>query len=436
MGASAGQNFDFTRAQKLTKTVYAPKVLRMIPDDLDIIAKDCPFTQKDKLGDKYYVPVQVSRATGVTFNADGSAFAINKGLASKFENAELRGTEILLRDSISYKTLNAAGAGDLSSDAGKRAYVGATKEVFLGLAESGGFFREAMLLYGGGANADASLATVEATTGTSGTTLVLTISAATWAAAMWVGNENAEYDIYSGATKRNTAGSASARTDVYVLTSVDVANRKLTLESEAATNVANVVANDVLWFAGQRTKDMIGIQAACSISGTLWNISNSTYALWKPQTVSAGSGQLSFEILMEALARVANIGYHGTINMYVSPRGWQDLVDDQVALIRYQELKGGQVVVGADDIMYKSQTGTLKIKAHKLVKGGFAFGLPEGQCSRIGSTDLTFEQPGHGKMLDTLPDNAGIQARIYTDQSFFCNMPKAMIMINNIVNSR
>lgn len=435
MGASTGQNFDFTRAQKLTKTVYGPKVLRMIPEDLDIIAKDCPFSTKDKLGDKYYVPVQVSRATGVTFNSDGSAFTLNKGLASKFENAELRGAEILIRDSISYKTLNAAGAGDMSTDAGKRAYVGATKEVFLGLAESGGFMREMMLLYGGGANASASLATVENTTGTASTTLVVQITAKTWAPAMWVGNENAEYDIYSGATKRNSAGSASARTDVYVLSNVDVANRKLTFESEAATNVANVVTNDVLWFAGQRTKDMIGIQAAFAET-TLWNISTSTYALWKPQSISAGDAQLSFELLMDALARVANIGYHGTINLYVSPRGWQDLVDDQVALIRYQELKGGQVVVGADDIMYKSQTGTLKIKAHKLVKGGFAFGLPDGQCNRIGSTDLTFEQPGHGKMLDTLPDNAGIQARIYTDQSFFCNTPKAMIMINNIVNSR
>lgn len=435
MGASAGQNFDFTRAQKLTKTVYAPKVLRMIPEDLDIIAKDCPFSTKDKLGDKYYVPVQVSRATGITFNADGSSFTLNKGLASKFENAELRGAEILIRDQISYKTLNAAGAGDMSTDAGKRAYVGATKEVFLGLAESGGFVREAMLLYGGGPNANASLATIENTTGTASTTLVVQITAKTWAPALWVGNENAEYDIYSGATKRNSAGSASARTDVYVLTNVDVANRKLTFESEAATNVANVVANDVLWFAGQRTKDMIGIQAAFSET-TLWNISTSSYALWKPQTVDAQNAQLSFELLMDALARVANIGYHGTINLYVSPRGWQDLVDDQVALIRYQELKGGQVVVGADDIMYKSQTGTLKIKAHKLVKQGFAFGLPEGQCNRIGTTDLTFEQPGHGKMLDTLPDNAGIQARIYTDQAFFCNMPKAMIMINNIVNSR
>jgi hypothetical protein len=78
----------------------------------------------------------------------------------------------------------------------------------------------------------------------------------------------------------------------------------------------------------------------------------------------------------------------------------------------------------------------MKIKAHKLIKNGFSFGLPDGECMRIGSTDLTFEQPGFGKMISDLPDNAGVQARIYTDQAFFCRKPKAMLQITGITNSR
>lgn len=442
MSTAAGQNFDFARAQKYTKTVYADKVNRLIPEDLDIIAKDAPFAAKDKQpGDKYYEPVQVSRATGATFNTDGSAFPLNKGLASKVENAELRGSEILLRDMLSYAIMNRAMSGDMATTAGRRAFVSATKEIFLGLAESGAFFREAMLLYGGGPNADASLATVESTTSSVTTTLVVVISAATWATALWVGNEGAEYDLYNGATIINTAGTAAARDNVFVLTQVDPNTRTLTFSSHA-TNVtaAASAAGYVFFFAGQRTKDMIGIQAACGAT-TLWNISTATYALWKPQTISAGNGQLTFEVLMAGAARIADVGFHGTINQYVSPRGWQDLIDDQAALIRHTDgsmsgKNGGKVRIGATDIEYVTQTGTLKIKAHKLIKGGFSFGLPEGECMRIGSTDLTFEQPGFGKMISDLPDNAGIQARIYTDQAFFCRKPKAMLMINNIVNSR
>ena len=441
MTSAAGQNFDFARAQKYTKIVYADKVNRLIPEDLDIIAKDCSFVEKDKQpGDKYYEPVQVSRATGVTFNNDGSAFTLNKGLASKVENAELRGSEILLRDFISYAIMNRAMSGDMNTQAGRRAFVSATKETFLGLAESGAFFRESMLLYGGGANASASLATIESTTSSTGTTLVVVVSTATWATSLWVGNENAEYDIYNGSTQINTAGTAAARDNVFVLTSVDPSTRTLTFTSNA-TNVtaAASAANYVIFFAGQRTKDMVGIQAAFSET-TLWNISTSTYALWKPQSLSAG-GQLTFEVLMAGCAKIAEIGYHGTINQYVSPRAWQDLIDDQAALIRHTDgtmtdKKGGTVRIGATGIEYVTQTGTMKIKAHKLIKNGFSWGLPDGECMRIGSTDLTFEQPGFGKMISDLPDQAGVQARIYTDQAFFCRKPKAMLQITGITNSR
>lgn len=442
MTSATGQNFDFARAQKYTKTVYADKVNRLIPEDLDIIAKDCPFVEKEKQpGDKYYEPVQVSRATGVTFNTDGSAFALNKGLASRVENAELRGSEILLRDTLSYAIMNRAMSGDMNTQAGRRAFVSATKETFLGLAESGAFFREAMLLYGGGAGADASLATVESVTTATGTTLAVVITAATWATSLWVGNENAEYDLFNAGSIVNTAGTAAARDNVFVLTQVDPSSRTLTFSSIAANvTAANASAGYLFFFAGQRTKDMIGVQAACAISGSLWNISNTTYALWKAQSLAAG-GQLTFEVLMAGCAKIAEIGYHGTINQYVSPRAWQDLIDDQAALIRHTDgtmtdKKGGTVRIGATAIEYVTQTGTMKIKAHKLVKGGFSFGLPDGECMRIGSTDLTFEQPGFGKMISDLPDNAGVQARIYTDQAFFCRKPKAMLQITGITNSR
>jgi hypothetical protein len=75
------------------------------------------------------------------------------------------------------------------------------------------------------------------------------------------------------------------------------------------------------------------------------------------------------------------------------------------------------------------------IKPNQYVKQGLAFGLPDGNCMRVGSTDLTFEQPGFGRMLRELENSAGIEARIYMDNAFFCDLPGAMIMWFGIINS-
>ncbi len=434
MSLATAQSADFSRFQKLTKTVYANKLVSMLPDDVSIIANDCPFQGAEKgPGDVYSQPVTLTRPMGITFNNDGSAFALRKGLASLPADAQIRGSEILIRDQISYGIMQRALKADVGTDSGKRAFVNATKHVFAGLSESGAFVRELALLYGGGTAVGASLATISAVSDSSGT-LTATISADTWVPAMWMGCENGEYDVYTGSTRRSSAGTDAARTNVFVLTSVAPATRQIVLTSHA-TNTAAVQVGDVIFFAGQRATDMVGIQAACATSGTLWNISNSTYALWKPQTLAVG-GQLTFEAVMAGFAKISEVGFAGTSNLYVSPRTWQDLVDDQAALVRHSESNGGKVKMGYSSIEYVSSTGTVRVKPHKLIKPSVAFALPEGHCMRIGSTDLTFEQPGFGKMLSELPDNAGIQARIYTDQAFFCDTPKAMLSFTSITNSR
>jgi hypothetical protein len=429
VSVETAQSQDFTRFQKLTKTVWANKVQSLIPDDLNVLAKDLPFEKKAKLGDVYYQPVTVSRAMGVTFWSDGGVQALRKGLASKTVDAQVRGQEILVRDQLSYAAMNRSMGGD------KTAFIEATKQTFANLTETGAFMREASLLYGGGASANANLGVVESVSDSSGT-LTLVITAATWSPALWVGCENGEYDIYtSGGASRSSAGTDAARTDVFVLSSVTPSTRTLVFVSHA-TNTAAVAATDQIFFAGARANMMIGLEAMCTISGSLWNISNSTYAVWKNQSLAVG-GRLTFETVMAGLTKVAEMGHTGKVNLYCSPGGMQDLINDQTSLIRHTESKSGGIVkMGYSGIEFYSQVGVCAIKPHKLMKNGYAYGLPDGECMRLGSTDLTFEQPGVGKMVSELPDNAGIQARIYTDQALFIQKPRAVIQFTGIVNSR
>jgi hypothetical protein len=144
---------------------------------------------------------------------------------------------------------------------------------------------------------------------------------------------------------------------------------------------------------------------------------------------------MTFERLMQGTAQSAAVGFNGTLNVHVSPQTWKDLCDDQTALVRHADQKGGKVTMGYEEIEFFGQTGKVRIKPNIYVQGGYAFGLPEGECMRVGSTDLTFEQPGYGKMIREMENLAAVEARIYTDQAFFCQHPGYMVYYTGIVNS-
>jgi hypothetical protein len=264
VGSTVGQALDFARGGVLTKQVYADKVQDMVPES-DKIAKEMPFVSAEKQpGNQYNQPVKLTCSVGVTFNNTGSAFTLNQGLAPYEDNATIKGSEILVRDYMSYAMMQRALKGDSGKGPATRAFVNTTKDTFINLTKGGSFFREAMLLYGGGAGADGGgLGIIESVTSSAGTSLVVVITAATWATALWAGKENAEYDLYNGATKINTLGTAAARDNNFILSTVSPTTRTLTFTSIAGNVTAAAASTGwSFWFAGQRTNDMVGIKAA------------------------------------------------------------------------------------------------------------------------------------------------------------------------------
>lgn len=436
MTTSTGQYKDFSREFELLKRTYASKVEDMVPES-DQISKRVPFSTADKLGQDFYQPVTLTRETGFTFWNDGSVKTLNQPQGSLELSALVRGAEFVNRTAMSYKWMNTArqalGKGD---QAGKEAFVNATKDAFLKLTKGSSFARECNLLYGGGPTPGATytgLGTVLVTTGSAGTSLVVTMSAAQWATAIWTGSEGAEFDIHSTAgTKRNSAGTTSDT--IYKLVSCDPLTYKATFTSHA-TNVSNVVATDVITFAGSRTVDMLGFVGAAQTSGTLWNISTTTYALWAPIQVAV-AGALTYEKVQQGMGRLAGIGFDGVIDLFVNPDTFQDVCNDQTALVTHGTGKmTGKVTIGFDDVSFKSQAGTVNLISHPYMKRGIALGLPKGECKRIGSTDLTHTMPGFGKMFRELENAAGVEARQYYDQAPFCSNAGHIVLFSGITNT-
>jgi hypothetical protein len=434
MPTTSGTNFDFARAEAVTKYVYGEKLEELTPESTKIADEFDFAPAAQQLGRKFYQPVEPARSTGFTFNADGSAFALNRSRAPQELTAEILGSEMVVRETMSYAMMQRALSGDTKTAAGLKAFVQATSSTFKRLSRGGKYVREAQLLYGAGATpttASAGLGIVAATTGSAGTSLVVTMTPAQWATALWAGSEGGAFDIYSNAgVKRNAAG--TDETSVYVLSAVDSLNYKLTFISLAA-NVSAVVPTDVIFFEGARTKECLGVVDAATQT-TLWGISTTAWNLWKPQTIAV-DGMATFEVIMEGTARVADIGFQGTLNIHVSPATWKDICDDQAALARWVNKSGGGVTAGFEEISYVGQTGKVKIIPNIYVKRGLMFGFPEGYCKRIGSTDLTFTMPGYGKMLRELENVAGVEARVYSDQAPFVERPAWSIQYTGVVNS-
>ncbi len=433
MTATTGTNTDYSRGFELLKRVYADKVEDLVPES-DRLAKDIPFVSADKQqGQDYYQPVTLTREGGATFWNDGSIKTLNQPLSTQELSASIRGADIAVRSALSYTFIHSALKQLDGTRAGARAFVNATKDRFAKLTKGASYFRECMLLYGGGTAAAGNLGVVLNTTGSATTNLVVQMAAADYATAIWSGSEGLEFDIYSsGGAKRNTAGTTSDT--IFKLAGTDPANYRVTFTSNA-TNVSAVVATDQIFFAGARGQDALGfVSAASTASGSLWGINVGTYGLWKPTVVPVG-GAMTFAAVSEAGARVAAVGYYGDYTLYVNPATFADICDDQTALVQHTDRSSGSLTIGFDDIKFKTQAGTTRIAVHPYMKRGLALGIPDDLCMRMGATDLTHTMPGYGKMFRELENASGVEMRLYTNQAPFCKNPQFLQVFTGIANT-
>lgn len=397
----------------LFKETYADKLEELIPDGVKLLNK-IKFMSKDKQpGNLYHQPVILGMEHGVTFaGSDEDAFNLNAPVAGTIKDAQVRGNPLVLRSLLGYVAASRAANG------GQKAFMDATKFLVANMLRSMAKKLEIEMLYG-----QMGYGVVSAVS-----TAVVTITTAEWAPGIWAGAENMPIEI------RDTTGATSR--GEFTVKSVDMDARTITLTTSAAA--ASVVATDVIWHKGAYGNEFPGIHKILSIStGTLFNIDVATYNLFRGNVYGAGSAALSFTKLNQAAARAVEKGLDGDLYCLCNPRGWANMMNDQAALRKYDgSYSSAKAENGMKSIVFHSQNGTIEIEPSIYVKEGFAYLLSTGDWYRVGSTDMTFKQPGQGdEYFRHLESSAAYELRLFTDQAIFCHAPGRNVLINAIVNA-
>ncbi len=391
----------------LFKQVYADKLEQLIPDGTKLL-KEIGFISKEKQGGLFYnQPVILGMEHGITLAAsDEGAFNLNAPIAGKTRNAQVKGSQLVLRSALSYE------AASRSVGGGAKAFQEATKFLVGNMTDSVNKFLEKEMFYGQmGYGTVASVAS-----------LVITITTAEWAPGIWAGAEDMPIEI------RSSGGTLRGETKV---TAVSLENRTITVEAMPT----GTTATDVIWFKGAYGKEFAGVHKILANTGSLFGIDASEFNLWKANTYAPSSTSvLSFAIIQQAIAQGVAKGLDSEVMVLVNPGHWDDLLTEQAAFRMYDSsYKSAMAENGSEAIKFHGQNGAITIMPSIYVKEGYAYILSKKDWVRVGSSDVTFKRPGQGdNFFRDMEDNAGYELRAYTDQALFCAKPGRQVLISNL----
>lgn len=369
-------------------------------------------------------PVVTSSEQGVTYAAANSgAFALEDSVSMTMQDAQIQGSQMLLRSAMSYDAAARASSS-------KKAFVKGTELLFENIMETMAKRTEISLLHGGmGLGVKSAMANVDSTH------TVVTISDASFAAGIWGGSEGAKIQFY-------TAGGAlvsSGADAVFVIDSVDLDAKKLTI-SGTATGISAIDGTTTtavhIFFKGSYANEMAGLRKIISNTGSLFNVDAAAYSLWRGNSVTI-SGALTFAKILSAVGKCVERGLNEKVVVEVNPVTWGNLASDLAALRKFDssyDAKVGESGVGS--IKYHGVNGEIEIISHNLVKAGEAFIFPPKKAKRIGAQEISFKTPGReDEIFLHMPNNAGFEVRCYSDQAVFVSTPARCAYLSGITNS-
>jgi len=407
------------------KEVYGD-LHNLIPDTAKLM-KMIPYKPKAKIGNEYVEAVKLTHEHGVTYsqsdNNAGALVTLTTPVPLTLLDAKVQSSAMLLRAQIGYDAFARAEGGD------KVAFKDASELVVEDLLESITKRLEISMLYGSSPTGVGGIPLNGVTA--SSTNFVIVMDASQWATGVWVGSENAHIDVYHGSTKMDPTADM-------IITAIDVDNRTITgtmsASDSAALDTYSASNSDLfIVFSGSFGNEMVGIDAAMLSASTLWNIAN-TYALWKANTYSAGSANLTMGKLQSAIQKAVQKGLDGDVNVIVNPATWATLNTDIAALRRFVE-DSTEGELGVESIKYLYSGGKMDIVSYNLVKEGECFILPKKGVNRIGAADVGFKLPGGDNGFLHVPDRMGYEFRLFESQAFFTPFVAKLVKITTIVNS-
>lgn len=251
-----------------------------------------------------------------------------------------------------------------------------------------------------------------------------------WSTGLWAGKVGAELQFY----KDDDTTLISSSTDaVFTISSIDPVYKRIGLTGSptGVTALIAVAKSDFtdggiyVYFNGTKGKDFLGIDKIITTSGTLFDIVNTTYTLFKGNEYTA-SGALSLSQIIAATENAVAQGLMEDVCAYVPISAWNTLAATESGLRRYDgSYKNAKAENGVQSLAFYGANGKIEIEPHPIVKAGEVFIIPKKQFIRVGATDVTFQTPGMDstEIFLQLPSNAGYEVRAYADQALLCMAP-------------
>lgn len=401
--------------QGYTKNVYGSG-LEKIPFNQGVIRNLVPFTEGERLGDSYHFPVLLSMEQGVTYNGSaGSVVSLATPIAANTRDANLKGSEVILRGQISYKLMESA------VKAGEAAFGNSTSLLVENLSESAQKRQELSLAYG-----QEGIGVVSAIS--SG---VITLTDASWSAATWADMEGTILEAFT-----TTAATATQHNGDLTITAVNLDAKQITVSGTSSS----VATGDILYFKGARTttgwNEMAGVHKILTNTGSLFGIDASSFSRWKANyTTLSGQTNLNMQVLLSNMRKPSNRGFKGKANALVPTTGYEVLNTDLAALRRYDSsYSKAKGEFGVESISYHAQTGVLDITPAPLLRDGDVMVLPEGQGVRVGASDITMQLRGGeaGQLFGWVPGYNAYEAQAWYDQAIIFQRPSHMLLIDGI----
>lgn len=410
----------------------------IMPDDMPI-GKSLPFSQKQKVGEKYIELVSLSRETGWTLMGSGSdAVAINPAVAGVSKQVEVNPYAITLTSYIPWQTMSR------SAGAGEKAFFSATKEVVKNNARSHSYLLEILRLYGQatgllgyvsyytgtyrGATFTAGTGTVNGVTFTNGinaASKLILLNKGTFAAGIFVGMEGAIIQEVNSSGVVVQSGTLVSVEPEYGYIGVSF-----------TPTAASSLTSHRLKFIGMGGNEAVGINYILANTSTLFGVDTQDYSLWEGVQINCNNTKFTLQWLQTGVAQAVNRGgLAGDLEVYVNPRTWARMVMTEAGARVYDSsYKSSQAENGFESLKFYTQTGSATIKAHRCVKEGEAYALHLPDWSRSGSAEVGFGIPGMDGKDVIFPVEAmtAYGFRSYSDQYLFVNAPARSIYFYGI----
>lgn len=413
----------------------------LTPND-QMLSKDIPFSEKEKVGEKFVESVVLTHETGFTLSSSTDAFELNSPRAGVVRMAEVTPYLSILPSIVPWGVMSRSAGG------GKKSFYDASKFIVKNnvkshekLLEVLRFYGQASSLLGYVSYATATYRGVAFTTGTgtlsiNGTNVTFTtgvntsskwilLAPGSFAAGHWVGMEG---------VKVNQVDSTGAIVATGSLVQVDADQGAIQVDFTPI--VATSTTSHRLCYDGQEgAKDMVGIHKILNTtSGNLFGISTTSFSLWKG-VVYPVSGKFTLAKLELAVAQAVNRGgLEGDLKIYLNPRSWATVATTEAGLRSYDKTySGNKAENGFRSVSFNTQAGVCELVPHRCVKEGDAFGMYLPSWSRSGSSEVSFSIPGMAQeVIFPLENQAGHAFRSFSDQYVFCNMPAHNIFFSSI----